>query len=381
MDFSWSDEQRALWDDIATWADEELNDGILEADSDGSFDRTKWQRIADKGLLGAPLPKVYGGEDRDVLTSVLMLEALGYGCRDNGLTLAVNGQIWAVEQAILRYGSDEQKQRWLPGMCDGSLLGADAITEPEAGSDTQAMVTTAARRDDGYVLNGHKTMIGFAPICDLALVFAKTDPDRGPWGMSAFLVDTQTEGVERLGPRQKMGLRTSPLGDIVFHDAWVPETSMLGPEGAGSSIFAESMEWERGFIFTSHVGSMARQLDDAVAYAKDRRQFGQHIGQFQSVSNRIADMKTRLELSRLLLYRVAWLKATDQRAQLESAMANLYLSESFVTSSLDSIRTHGGRGYLSENEIERDLRDAVGGVIYSGTSDIQRQVISRLLGL
>jgi alkylation response protein AidB-like acyl-CoA dehydrogenase len=178
-----------------------------------------------------------------------------------------------------------------------------------------------------------------------------------------------------------MGLRTSPMGELILQDCIVSEESRLGSEGAGSSIFNSSMEWERSCILGSHIGAMERQLEECIRYTRERRQFGQTIGKFQAVSNRIAEMKVRLETARLLLYKVAWLKQMGKTAIMEAAMAKLYLSESFVQSSLDAIRTHGGYGYMTEMEIERELRDAVGGLLYSGTSDIQRMIISRWLGL
>ena len=231
------------------------------------------------------------------------------------------------------------------------------------------------------MLNGHKVLIGLGPVAGLSLVFANTNPDVGRWGLSAFLVESSFEGYHASGPSSKMGLRTAPLGELRLDGCIVPEANRLGPEGAGVSIFNHSMDWERAFIFASHVGSMARQLDECVDFASKREVFGQPIGRFQSVSNRIAEMRLRLETSRLLLYKLAWMKEQGQPAMLEAAMAKLHLGEAFAANSLDAIRIHGGRGYLSEFEVERDLRDALGGVIYSGTSDIQRNIIAQVLGL
>jgi alkylation response protein AidB-like acyl-CoA dehydrogenase len=178
-----------------------------------------------------------------------------------------------------------------------------------------------------------------------------------------------------------MGLRTSPMAELVFEDCFIPDGARLGPEGAGAKIFGSSMEWERSCILASQIGAMERQLEESVAYAREREQFGQPIGKFQAVSHRLVDMKLRLETSRLLLYKVAWLKKEGKPATMEAALAKLYLSEAFVASSLDAIQVHGGYGYTTEFEIERDLRDAVGGMLYSGTSEIQRNIIARLLGL
>jgi len=178
-----------------------------------------------------------------------------------------------------------------------------------------------------------------------------------------------------------MGLRTSPMGELILQDCFIPEENRLGPEGAGARIFNNSMEWERSCILAGNLGVMERQLETSIEYARERQQFGQPIGKFQSVANRIVDMKVRLETARLILYKVAWLKKMGKPAVMEAAMAKLYLSECFVQSGLDAIRTLGGYGYMTEFEVERNLRDAIGGTIYSGTSDIQRNIIARLLGL
>jgi alkylation response protein AidB-like acyl-CoA dehydrogenase len=282
---------------------------------------------------------------------------------------------------LLTFGSEEQKQQYLPRLCSGEMLAADAVTEEGAGSDAFAMTTSANRTDRGYVLNGRKSFIGMAPLADLALVFAKTDPAAGSWGVSAFLVEKDTPGFTTTPLLSKSGLRTIPMAGYELNNCEVPASSRLGAEGIGMSLFNHTMEWERSFILASHVGAMARQLDECVAYARTRQQFNTPIADFQAVSHRIAEMKVRLETARLLLYKLAWMKSQSRPAALEASIAKLHISESFVHSSLDAVRTHGARGYVSEPGVERDLRDAVGGVIYAGTSDIQRNVIARMLGL
>lgn len=381
MEFGWTDEQQAIRRQAVEFARERLNPQRTSADADPVFDRDLWQQCADFGIQGSFVAPELGGQGRDILTTILMLEGVGYGCKDNGFTLGLNGHMWAVMEPILRFGTPEQHQRFLPGMCDGSLIGAHGMTEPESGSDAFNLRTSAKRVDGGYVLNGHKVYIGLAPVCDLALVFASTNLERGEWGLSVFVVDSSSEGFIAGPVQQKMGLTGSSMGDIKLTDCFVPEENRLGPEGAGASIFNYSMEWERSFIFTSHVGAMERQLDDTLAYAEKRRVFGQKIGNFQSVSNRIADMKLRLETAKLLMYRCAWQKQNDQKIALDAALTKLHVSESFLASSLDSVRIHGALGYMSNYGVERDYRDATGGVIYSGTSDIQRQLIARLLGI
>lgn len=381
MDFSWSEEQLTFKRTVVEFAQKELNAGLLERDRRSEFSHQNWQKCAQFGLLGLSIPEAYGGTDVDILTTLLVMEGLGYGCRDNGLIFALNAQMWSVQLPILGFGTEAQKKKYLPGLCGGELIGAHGMSEPGSGSDAYSLRTRAERVDGGYVLNGSKMFVTNAPTCDLAVVFATVDPAKGQWGITAFLVEKGTPGFDVGSDMEKMGLRTAPLGELILRDCFIPEENRLGPVGAGVSIFNSSMEWERSCILASHVGAMERQLEMSVRYARERRQFGQPIGRFQSVGNRIADMKVRLETARLILYKVAWLKKMDQPATMEAAIAKLYLSESFVESSREAIAVHGGYGYMSESGIERDLRDAIGGTIYSGTSDIQRTIIARLLGL
>jgi len=312
---------------------------------------------------------------------MLAMEGFGYGCKDNGLAFGLNAQMWTVQIPILYFGDSAQKEKYLIPMGKGEMIGAHALTEPNAGSDVYSMEMTAEKVDGGYLLNGKKQLITMAPICDVALVFANSNPKYGKWGITAFLIEVDTPGFTVSAKKSKMGMRSIPIGNFDLKNCFVPDENRLGKEGAGYSIVNHSLEYDRCCILASQLGAMQRQLEKAIDYAKNRQQFNQPIGQFQSVSNRIVDMKLRLEMARLLLYKTAWLKQNGESAIMESAMLKLYLSESFLTSSIDAIRTFGGIAYLSENEIERDLRDAVGGVLYAGTSDIQRNIISKLLGL
>ena len=381
MNFGPTQEQVALCDQMKSFSKNTLGKDLAARDAAGEFRREDWEACAKEGVFGLNTPKELGGSGHDVLTSVLMLEALGHGSPDNGLSLAINGQVWCVQAPILKFGSDFQREKYVKGMVDGSLIGAHAMTEEESGSDAFGMKSTAEQTDGGYILNGRKIYVGMAPVADCILVFVSTDPSRGRWGISTFIVDAKSEGVTLHPAQEKMGLRTVPTGAIEFENVFVPEENMIGKPGSGASIFTASMDYERSFIFTSHVGSMARQLDQAIEFSRTRQQLGQPIGKLQSISNRIADMKLRLETSRLLLYKCASLLDQGKSIPMEAAMANLHIAESFVENSLASIRIHGGKGYMSAFEVERDLRDAVGGVIYSGTSDIQRNLIAGLLGL
>ncbi len=381
MDFSWTEEQLNFKNEVVKFAQKELNGGLIERDRQGELSRENWRKCAQFGILGLAIPEEYGGAGADILTTMLVMEALGYGCRDNGLIFAMNAQMWSVQHPILAFGTEEQKQKYLPGLCSGELIGAHGMSEPDSGSDAYSLRTRAERVENGYVLNGTKTFVSNAPLADMALVFATVDPAKGIGGITAFLVEKNTSGFSMSRDFEKMGLRTAPMSELILQDCFLPVENRLGLEGAGTSIFNSSMEWERSCILGSHVGAMERQLETCIRYARERRQFGQPIGKFQSVANRIADMKVRLETARLILYKVAWLKKMGKSAVMEAALAKLYLSECFVQSSLDAIRTHGGYGYMTEFEVERDLRDSVGGLLYSGTSDIQRTIIARLSGL
>ncbi len=381
MDFSWTEEQLNFKKAVIEFAHRELNKGLIDRDRQSEFSRENWQKCARFGIFGLAIPEEYGGNGADILTAMLVMEGLGYSCRDNGLIFGMNAQMWSVQHPILAFGSEAQKQKYLPAMCGGELIGAHGMSEPDSGSDAYSLRCRAKRVSEGYVLNGTKMFVTNAPVADMALVFATVDPAKGMGGVTAFLVDRGTAGFKVSRSIEKMGLRTSPMGELILEDCVVSVESRLGQEGAGSSIFNSSMEWERSCILGSYIGTMEHQLEASVAYTRERRQFGQPIGKFQAVANRIAEMKVRLETARLLLYKVAWLKQTGKPAIMEAALAKLYLSECFVQSSLDAIRTYGGYGYTTEFEVERDLRDAIGGTLYSGTSDIQRVIIARWLGL
>lgn len=309
------------------------------------------------------------------------MEALGHGCRDAGLLLALNAQMWSVQLPILKLGSEQQKQSVLRRLCAGEWKGAHAMTEPDAGSDAFGLKTYAEVTDGGYILNGSKCMVTLAPLADIFLITATLNPAQGKWGLATFLVPRETPGLSVGETDSKMGLRTVPFGSLQLSDCFVPSAARLGRGDGEVAALHQLLEVERCCILASQVGAMERQLNECVAYARKRRQFGKSIGSFQSVSNRIADMKVRLETSRWLLYRVAWLKTRDQSALAETALLKLHLSECFVDSSQDAMRIHGGRGYMTEFEVERDLRDALGAVFYAGTSDIQRNIVASMLGV
>jgi alkylation response protein AidB-like acyl-CoA dehydrogenase len=363
------------------FARKRLNYDAFAADRAGIFPREAWKACAEFGLQGLPIAEEFGGRGASPMTTIAVMEGLGYACRDRGLLFSINAQLWSVTIPIALYGTPEQKKRYLPGLCDGSLIGANAASEPEAGSDVFSMRTRAIRDGDAYILNGSKTFVSNGPVADLFLAYATLDPAKGVLGICSLIVDRQTAGVTVPGVIDKMGLRTSPMAQVAFDDARVPEANRVGREGRGAEVFNSSMEWERGCILASCLGAMQRQLEECIAYARQRKQFGQSIGKFQSVANRIVAMKLRLETARPLVYQIGWLKEQGRSAELEAAMAKLWVSETFVESCLDAIQIHGGYGFTTALPYERELRDAVGGTLYSGTSDIQRHIIATKLGL
>lgn len=381
MDFSWTPDQIELHDAVAAFARTALQDDLIRRDKSSEFSRDFWNKCAEFGIQGLPIPEEYGGRGYDTVTTAFAMEALGYGCRDNGLLFGISAQMWSVQMPILRFGTESQKLKYLPGLCDGSAIGAHGMSEPGSGSDAFSLRTTAERRGDRYVLNGSKTFVSNAPVADLLIVFASTELTKGALGLTAFVVDRNTPGVRVARPIGKMGLTTSPMAEVFFDGCEIPLENRLGREGRGASIFNDSMEWERSCILAGFLGTMQRQLETCVRYAKDRQQFGHPIGDFQSVSNRLVQMKVRLETSRLLIYRAAWAKQLGKPAGTEASLAKLYVGEACLQSSLDAVQIHGGYGFTTEYEVERDVRDAVGGRLYSGTSEIQSAIIARGLGL
>lgn len=381
MDFAWSDEQTHLRETIANFARAELNAGLLERERHGEFNREGWRKCAEMGVHGLPVPKEYGGMGLDALTTMGVLESLGYGCKDNGLVFSINAHMWTLEMPLLGFGTEQQKQRWLPRLCSGELIGANAMSEPGSGTDAYSLSTRAEKRDDRYLLSGSKVFVSNGPVADLYLVFATVDPAKGANGVSAFLVERGTKGLT-VGPHaQKMGLKTSPMSELFFDSCEVPADNRLGREGAGKNLFTDSMTWERSCILAAAVGAQQRLLETCVRYANSRKQFGQPISKFQLVASRLVDMKLRLETSRALLYRAGWLKSRGKSIFMEAALAKLHISESWLASAQDAVQIHGGYGYMAEYEVERELRDAVASRIYSGTSEVQRMIIAPLLDL
>ncbi|WP_406696464.1 acyl-CoA dehydrogenase family protein [Singulisphaera sp. Ch08] len=379
MNFSLSAEQQDWQDRAIAFAKENLVDDLLGRDERREFWREGWRRCASFGIQGLPIPAEYGGKGQDLQATIAAMEGLGYGCADNGLIFAINASMWTNSIPILRYGTEAQKQQFLPGLCDGTFVGANGASEVDAGSDIFSMQTRAERRGDRWILNGRKTWVTSGPVADLFVCYATSAPERGVMGISAFIIPRETPGFRVVREIPKLGVRTVPMGELALEDCELPGESLLGREGRGAEVFNCSMEWERGAILASALGTMKRQLERCITHVRTRKQFGKPIGKNQSVANKIVDMAVRLETCRPLVYRIGWLKAQGKDATLEAAMAKLHVSDCFVKNSLDAVQLFGAAGFVSETGIEKDLRDSIGSTIYSGTNEIQRNVIAQHL--
>ncbi len=382
MDFSLNDDQRTLRDEIVRFAQAELNAGAGERDREQNFSHELWRKCGKMGLQGLPVSKEYSGVGLDPLSTAVALEALGYGCHDGGLTFAICAHLLACVVPVWKHGSDEMKRRYLPGLCDGSLIAVNGMSEAGSGSDAFGMATRAVADGGGFRINGTKTFSSNGPVADVALIYAMTDADKGSHGgVTAFLIETDTEGFHKGQTFEKMGLRSASIGELVLEDVRVSADAVVGTVGAGGAIFSQSMDWERACLVATHVGTMERLLEQVIDYARTRKSGGKPIGKFQAISHRIAEMKVRLETSRLLTYRSAWRLDRSRSVNLDASMAKLFVSESLLRSALDTVQIFGGYGFMADSGVERVLRDAVGSTIYSGTSEIQRNIIAGWLGL
>lgn len=378
----WNDDQRALRALISDMGDV-LSKDHVERDGTATFGREAWDRVRDTGLLGLPFGTEWGGLGQDLLTTMYVLEGLGHACRDGGLSFAVSTQMVSTGVPLQRFGSVSLRNRYLPGICDGSTIGAHAITEPEGGSDVMNMRTTAERDGDSdvFVLNGAKTFISNAPIADVIVVYARTGKRGSPAALTAFLVDADTPGLQIGKPIAKMGLRTAPLAEVFLDGVRVPRANVIGSVGAGFLVMDHVMKWEILCSFIINVGEMQHRLEQCVDYAKTRQAFGAAIGSYQSVSNKIVEMKIGVETSRKWLYDTAEKLQRNENVTNDIAISKLLTSEYNVSSALAAVQIFGGYGYTAEYGLEKELRNAVAGTIYSGTSDVQRQRIASMIGL
>lgn len=380
MDFRWSTDQVELYDRSLALA-RDLGRQRSRTGGGAGFSRPLWQRCGDFGLLGLTVPEQHGGSGLSALTAARVLEGFGRGLEDLGLLFSGAAHLFACVMPIVEHGGAELVDELVPRLATGAAIGANAITEAEAGSDAFALKTRAVRDGDTYRLSGTKSFVTNGPVADVIVVYASTAPQHGYLGLSAFAVPTASPGLRSGEVFHKAGLAGSPMSSVYLDECVVPARYRLGREGDGARIFHASMRWERACLFAIYLGAMDRQLDQVVARARTRRQYRKPIGKLQAVAHRIADMKLRLEAARLLLYRACWALEAGGDPTLAISLAKLAVSEAAIRSSLDAIQLHGGAGYITEMGIERGLRDALPATIFSGTSEVQRDLIARELGL
>ena len=382
MDFSLSAEQNELHDEILRFATAELSSGAAERELGGIFPRDLWLKCGEQRLQGLLVPEAYGGRGLVPVSAVIALEALGLGCDDGGLTFSICAHLLACAVPVWRHGTSEQKSRLLPALSNGSLIAANAMTEPVSGSDAFALETRAEHDDETFRLNGTKTFCTNAPIADVFVTYASTDAARGyHGGITAFLVLRSAPGVQIGRPLKKLGLRTSPMAEVHFENVSVAADDVLGRVGGGAAIFAESMDWERACLGATHVGAMQRLTDLAIGHVRQQRSSAKAASESQAVAHKIASMKVRLDAARLLVYRAAARLGTARDVGRDASIAKLFVSEALLATANDVVSVIGTEALSDGHPAARALSDSVASTIYSGTSEVQRNIIARWLGV
>ncbi len=376
MDFSLSEEDKMLQATVRDFADEKLAPVADELDRKQEFARDNFKMMAEMGLLGLSIPEEYGGSGGDELSIAIAIEELSRGCAATAGIL--DAHLCLCAAPIYRFGTEEQRQKFLPALVKGEKVGAMAITESEAGSDVGNVQMTATRGGDSYILNGTKIFITNGDVCDTLLVFANVK-ELGERGMTAFIVEAGMPGYSKGKKYDKLGIRAATNADQVLEDCRVPEANRLGDEGRGMHIFLELIDHGRIGIASQALGIARAAVERAVEYAKNRKQFGAPIGSYQAIGWRLADMYTELEAARLLTHQAAWLVDNGQRFRTQAAMAKLYATELAMRASRLGVQVFGGYGYMMDSPMQRHFRDAKLTEIYEGTSEVQRMVISASL--
>ncbi len=377
MDFELTDEQRLVRETARAFTDNEIVERARENDRNEHFDLDLVQKIAAQGYLGAIVPREYGGAGLDYLTYGLIVEEVGRG--DSAMRTVVSVQTSLVCSALVRWGTEEQKQHYLPKLCSGEWLWCFGLTEPDTGSDAANQRTRARKTDSGWVINGAKMFISMGNYAKLALVFAQTDPDKAHRGLACFLVDTDQPGYQPSAIHHKLGLRGSDTAEIALNDVEAPDDAMLGEIGDGFKVAMSSLDSGRYSVAAGCVGICQGCLDASVRYSKERQQFGRPIASFQLVQEMLADMALETDASRMLVWRAGYLKDTGKPNTTETSVAKLYATEAAVKCANAAIQVHGGSGYVDDYPVERYLRDARVTTLYEGTSQIQKLIIGRAL--
>jgi len=378
MDFALTDEQRLIKETARAFTDNEIVPRARDNDRNAHFDTELVAKIAAQGYLGAIVPQDYGGAGLDYLSYGLVVEEIGRG--DSSMRTVVSVQTSLVCSAIVRWGTDEQKQRYLPKLCSGEWLGCFGLTEPDTGSDAANQRTRARKTDSGWVIDGAKMWISMGNVADLALIFAQTDPEKAHKGLACFLVETDgNDGYQPQEIHGKLGLHGSDTAAISLSDCEVPADAMLGDIGDGFKIAMTSLESGRYSVAAGCVGICQGCVDYCVNYAKERHQFGRPIASFQLVQGMLADMKVETDAARMLVYRAAYLKDTGQPNSTETSIAKLYATEAANRCATTAIQVLGGSGYVDDHPVERYFRDVRVTTLYEGTSQIQKLIIGRAL--
>jgi butyryl-CoA dehydrogenase len=381
MDFELTDEQRLIRETARAFTDNEIVERARENDRNEHFDVELVEKIAAQGYLGAIVPREYGGAGLDYLTYGLIVEEIGRG--DSAMRTVVSVQTSLVCSAILRWGTEEQKQKYLPKLCSGEWLGCFGLTEPDTGSDAANQRTRAKKTDSGWVINGAKMFISLGNYAKLALVFAQTDPDLDPAhphrGLACFLVETDQPGYQAQEIHHKLGLRGSDTAEISLSDVEAPDDAMLGEIGDGFKVAMSSLDSGRYSVAAGCVGICQGCLDASVRYSKERQQFGRPIASFQLVQEMLADMALETDAGRMLVWRAGFLKDSGKPNTTETSVAKLFATEAAVRCANAAIQVHGGSGYVDDYPVERYLRDARVTTLYEGTSQIQKLIIGRAL--
>ncbi|MEW6240943.1 MAG: acyl-CoA dehydrogenase [Chloroflexota bacterium] len=379
MLFPLTDEHKMLRDTARDFAQKEIAPIAAEFDESGEFPHATVKKMGALGFMGIEVPEQYGGAGMDTLSYVLALEEICKVDASHGVIMSVNNSLYCY--GILKFGTEEQKQKFLKPVASGQAIGAYSLTEPMSGSDAGTMKSRATREGDSYILDGRKSWVTSGPVADYVVVFMMTDPAKKQKGISAFLVDTKTPGFSRGKKEPKLGIRASATSELIFEDCRVPAECRLGEEGEGFKIAMTVLDAGRIGIGAQALGIAEAAYEAARSYAAEREAFGQKIGEFQGTGFKIADMKTRIEASRLLIYNAALAKerskTTGERFSLQASMAKLFASETAMFCAHHAVQIHGGMGYSRELPVERYFRDAKITEIYEGTSEIQRLVISR----
>jgi len=377
MVFDLTDEQRMIQDTAREFARKEVLPKAAELDENSRFPEELIRRMADLGFMGIAVPEEYGGAGMDNVCYAIAMEEISRACASTGVIMSVNNSLAC--DPILKFGSEEIKREYLVPMASGKKLGCFGLTEPGAGSDAGSQKTTAVRDGDSYVVNGTKNFITNAPQADTCVLFAMTDKAKTHKGITAFVVDMKWKGVSLGKHEKKMGIKASATSSIIFEDVRIPAKNRLGNDGDGFKVAMSTLDGGRIGIAAQAIGIARASFEDALAYSKDRKQFGQAICEFQAIQWMLADIATEIDAARLLTWRAAWMKDRRMRHSKESSMAKLYASEVAMRAAVKGIQIHGGYGYISEYPAERHFRDAKITEIYEGTSEIQRLIISAAL--